>query len=198
MAGEIIRVGDPTTHGGVVIEGSATDFCHGKGIAHLGDMTTCPKCKGTFPIIEGALTMTLYGNGIALAGTRTACGAQLIATQFSDVVEYSRTAIGAERARGGVIELHPPNTTALLQKSCTGEVFDLFFLVRDDQTGAPLIDVPYKITLQDGSSTVIGITDVRGRTNAISSLTAQQAIIEVPYYEHSDANPSVKPECCDC
>lgn len=88
MAGEIIRQGDPTNHGGTVLEGSLTDICHGKSIAYMGHKVVCPKCKGTFPIIEGALTTSLYGKGVALAGMKTACGATLIATQFTDVVEY--------------------------------------------------------------------------------------------------------------
>lgn len=88
MSGEIIRMGDPTSHGGRVLEGSQIDICHGKPIAYIGHQTSCPKCKGTYPIIEGALTTTFYGKGVALGGMKTACGATLIATQFTDIVEY--------------------------------------------------------------------------------------------------------------
>lgn len=87
MAGEIIRQGDPTSHGGTVLEGLLSDICHGKPIAYLGHKVACPKCKGIFPIVEGALTTTFYGKGVALAGMRTACGAVLIATRFTDVVK---------------------------------------------------------------------------------------------------------------
>jgi uncharacterized Zn-binding protein involved in type VI secretion len=87
MAGEIIRLGDPTSHGGKVIEGSLADICHGKPIAFIGHRTFCPQCKGMFPIIEGAPTTTFYGKGVALAGMKTACGAVLIATQMTDVVQ---------------------------------------------------------------------------------------------------------------
>lgn len=87
MAGEIIRLGDPTSHGGKVIEGSMTDICHGKPIAYMGHQTFCPQCKGNFPIIDGAPTTTFYGKGVALAGMKTACGAVLIATQLTDIVE---------------------------------------------------------------------------------------------------------------
>lgn len=93
---EIIRLGDPTSHGGKVIEGSASDICHGKPIAYLGHKVYCPKCKGTFSIIEGALTTSFYGKGVALAGMKTSCGATLIATQFTDVVEW-----GGGAAEGG-------------------------------------------------------------------------------------------------
>jgi uncharacterized Zn-binding protein involved in type VI secretion len=100
MAGEIIRQGDPTSHGGTVLEGSLMDICHGKPIAYVGHKVACPKCKGTFPIIEGAMTTTFYGKGVALAGMKTACGAVLIATQFTDVVEIG-TGGGGSQVKGG-------------------------------------------------------------------------------------------------
>ena len=89
MAGEIIRQGDPTSHGGIVLEGSPLDICHGKPISFIGHQVLCPKCKGKFPIIEGAPVTTFYGKGVALAGMKTACGAILIATQLLDTVEYA-------------------------------------------------------------------------------------------------------------
>ena len=87
MAGEIIRQGDKTTRGGTVIEGSPSDICHGKQIAYIGHKTSCPQCKGTYPIVEGAPVTTLYGKGVALAGMKTACGAVPVAGQFTDTVE---------------------------------------------------------------------------------------------------------------
>jgi uncharacterized Zn-binding protein involved in type VI secretion len=87
MAGEIIRLGDKTSHDGTVVEGSLTDICMGKPIAYIGHQTYCPKCKGNYPIIEGVLTTTFYGEGVAVAGMKTACGAVLLASQFTDVVE---------------------------------------------------------------------------------------------------------------
>lgn len=96
MAGEIIRMGDPTSHGGKVVEGSHADICHGKPIAYMGHRTFCPQCKGYFPIIDGAPTTMFYGNGVALAGMKTACGAVLIATQFTDIVELGSGSGGSD------------------------------------------------------------------------------------------------------
>jgi uncharacterized Zn-binding protein involved in type VI secretion len=89
MSGEIIRMGDRTSHGGTVLEGSPADICMGKPISFIGHKTQCPKCRGTFPIVEGVLTTTFYGKGVAVAGMKTACGAVLIASQFTDIVEWS-------------------------------------------------------------------------------------------------------------
>jgi uncharacterized Zn-binding protein involved in type VI secretion len=96
MAGEIIREGDKTSHGGIVLEGSQHDICHGRFIAYKGHQTYCPRCKGNFPIAEGVGDMTFYGEGVALAGMKTACGAILIASQFTDTVEWSRGGNGAQ------------------------------------------------------------------------------------------------------
>jgi uncharacterized Zn-binding protein involved in type VI secretion len=101
MAGEIIRVGDRTSHGGTVLEGSPSDICMGKPIAFVGHKTLCPKCRGAFPIIEGVLTTTFYGKGVAVAGMKTACGAVLIASQFTDVVEWSTGTSGSGRKASG-------------------------------------------------------------------------------------------------
>jgi len=92
MAGEIIRQGDSTSHGGTVVEGSMADICHGKPIAYLGHKVYCPKCRGTYPIVEGVLTTSFYGKGVAVAGMKTACGAVLIASQFTDIVETDGSA----------------------------------------------------------------------------------------------------------
>jgi uncharacterized Zn-binding protein involved in type VI secretion len=99
MAGEIIRQGDPTSHGGKVLEGSPVDICHGKPISFIGHQVSCPKCKGTFPIVEGVLTTTFYGKGVAIAGMKTACGAVLIATQFLDIVEFGNGADAGDGIR---------------------------------------------------------------------------------------------------
>lgn len=86
MAGEIIRLGDSTSHGGKVLEGSQTNLCYGKPVALIGHKVSCPKCRGTPTIVEGVQTATLYGKGVALAGMKTSCGATLIASQFTAVV----------------------------------------------------------------------------------------------------------------
>jgi uncharacterized Zn-binding protein involved in type VI secretion len=101
MAGEIIRKGDPTSHGGTVLEGSVTDICMGQPIACINHKVYCPLCKGTFPIVEGITTTTFYGKGVAVAGMKTACGAVLIATQFTDSVDWSsgRTSVSPQQKK---------------------------------------------------------------------------------------------------
>ncbi|EJN01738.1 PAAR domain-containing protein [Herbaspirillum sp. YR522] len=81
MTRPFITVGDKTSHGGTVISGDQSFLLHGKAVARVGDLTTCPRCKGTFPIANGAGDMTSMGQAPAREGDKTACGATLIASQ---------------------------------------------------------------------------------------------------------------------
>lgn len=74
----VIVQGDRTTHGGVVLAGSPFSHCDGKPIARVGDMVSCPKCKGVFPIAEGNPSHIDRGAWVAYNGCKTACGATLI------------------------------------------------------------------------------------------------------------------------
>ncbi|WP_082814762.1 PAAR domain-containing protein [Collimonas fungivorans] len=81
MALSIIRLGDKTTHGGVVISASSIHLIHGLGIARVGDMVTCPMPgHGINPIIEGSPTFTIDGRQVALHGHHSACGCALISS----------------------------------------------------------------------------------------------------------------------
>ncbi len=199
MSGEIIRLGDPTSHGGKVLEGSPMDICHGKPIAYMGHQTSCPKCKGSYPIIEGALTTTFYGKGVALAGMKTACGATLIATQFTDVVEYGQGAPAPAAQQGARSETLSNSVAAatVAAAQAAAAKFDLFFLVKNENTGAILANTPYKITLEDGRE-VQGVTDHAGHTQKVSADSPQKATIEVPYYDHCDTHSSDGSDACGC
>ena len=77
---DIIRLGDATTHGGVVLEAFPNTDLNGKPIAGFGHKVSCPLCKGIFPIAEGSTIYSVEGIAVALDGMKTACGASLIAS----------------------------------------------------------------------------------------------------------------------
>ena len=77
---DIIRLGDTTTHGGIVLEAFPQTDLNGKPIAGVGHKVSCPLCKGVFPIVEGSNTYTISDIPVALDGMKTACGAVLIAS----------------------------------------------------------------------------------------------------------------------
>lgn len=206
MPGEIIRKGDPTSHGGHVLEGSVMDICHGKPIAYIGHQTYCPECKGTFPIIEGALVMTFYGRGVALSGMKTACGATLIPTQFLDTVAYGNGNV-TNRTRSTVEEVaeeshcspyfHDSSTfSSSLLTAPSSSAYNVVFKAIDT-SGNSASNTKYKITLEDGS-VYLGVTDADGLTEAITSNRLQSANIEVPYYDISDDDILQHDFSCNC
>lgn len=77
----IVRLGDPTSHGGKVITASVTHVLKGIGIARQGDRVACPlPGHGVNPIIEGSPTFLIGGRPVALQGHRSACGCSLMST----------------------------------------------------------------------------------------------------------------------
>jgi len=75
----MVRLGDRTDHGGVVME-AAPDLMHmGIAVALHGHKVMCPQCKGPFPIIATG-DRTHKGIPVAYEGDETACGAKLIAS----------------------------------------------------------------------------------------------------------------------
>jgi len=57
MGRNVVRLGDPTTHGGKVISASSTTIVEGKTVALVGDLVVCPiQGHGVNKIIEGSNT----------------------------------------------------------------------------------------------------------------------------------------------
>lgn len=82
MSKAVIRLGDPTDHGGKVVSVSATHFTvDGIPVARVGDRCVCPR-RGhdNCVIIEGDPHFTLDGIPVAFEGHRTSCGARLSAS----------------------------------------------------------------------------------------------------------------------
>lgn len=87
MGKSFIVVGDRTSHGGVVIQGSAESTIDGKPIARIGDQATCPK-KGhgkVTVVVSGDVTCIVDGQPAAREGDKTACGATLLSSQTNSV-----------------------------------------------------------------------------------------------------------------
>lgn len=78
----VVRLGDPTSHGGRVLESGAPQFTvSGKAVALIGDKCICPiyghqNCM----IVSGNAKHTVNGKAVAYDGDKTSCGATLIST----------------------------------------------------------------------------------------------------------------------
>jgi hypothetical protein len=142
-----------------------------------------PKMQKHLPIVEGALTTTFYGKGVALAGMKTACGAVLIASQFTDIVEYG----GGAAAAGG--SNRKPSTVAtsnamrqgvddVSARSETGTFqYDDRFVLVDESSGKPLAHTEYAIRRASGA-VEHGTTDVEGHTHLLSA-TLDAEVIDI-------------------
>lgn len=78
----VIRLGDPTSHGGKVVSAVADWFTvDGIPVARVNDKCVCPiPGHANCTIVEGDPNHTVDGLAVAYAGHRTSCGATLIST----------------------------------------------------------------------------------------------------------------------
>lgn len=78
---KVIRLGDPTSHGGSVVSAAPNFSMMGVRVARIGDHCTCPKPgHGGCVIVEGDPGWIIDGRAVALEGHLTSCGASLIST----------------------------------------------------------------------------------------------------------------------
>ncbi len=76
----VVRLGDKTSHGGVVTSACDSFKVMGIAVALEGDMASCPKCRGKFAIQPVGSTRKHHGKAVAYHGDPTACGATLISS----------------------------------------------------------------------------------------------------------------------
>lgn len=167
MSSAFIREGDTTSHGGRVLACTSTNIVFGKPLALEGDMVSCPKCGGVYPIIGVRVrSMTFGGRAVATDGDKTACGATLIASQGQATVEPTSGAGGSIGAGRSVLAQND------------GAYRGRFQLV-DDRTREPIANHPYTVTSADGK-TVQGTTDASGHTDWLSSHQASSLSFQQP------------------
>ena len=174
MLRAVICKGDPTSHGGKVLEGNELMTTNGRQIAQLGHMTFCPQCKGNFPIIEGLNFHTYAGIGTAVDGMKTACGAKLIATQDAMVIDD-----------GAGITSSATNEGAIAAPASMQTNLGASFCAIDEVSGQPVSGMPYRIVLPDGT-TLHGVTDANGQTQPVTGHTPDQ--IELHWNVSSASN----------
>ncbi|WEF33897.1 PAAR domain-containing protein [Pseudoduganella chitinolytica] len=77
----VIRLNDPTSHGGKVVSAAPHSKVLGVAVARKGDQCTCPlPGHGSCTIAEGDPKVLIDGVPVAFDGHRTSCGATLITT----------------------------------------------------------------------------------------------------------------------
>lgn len=76
----VIRLGDKTTHGGMVLSASSGTVVMGKPASLEDDMTVCPQCKGKYAIKPDGAGAKHEGKPYAYQDDLTECGARLISS----------------------------------------------------------------------------------------------------------------------
>ncbi|MBA5688719.1 PAAR domain-containing protein [Rugamonas apoptosis] len=77
----VIRLNDPTSHGGKVTSAASNSTVMGVTVARKGDRCTCPlPGHGMCEIAEGDPNVLINGVPVAFNGHKTSCGATLIST----------------------------------------------------------------------------------------------------------------------
>jgi uncharacterized Zn-binding protein involved in type VI secretion len=166
MMRAVICKGDPTSHGGKVIEGNETATFEGRPISNKGHMTYCPQCKGTFAIVEGVEFHSFVGAGTAVEDMKTACGAKLIATTTKGKMmldHQARNAPADATSEQGQVADKPKKYRAR-------------FRAIDEVSRRPIAFLHYRIDLSDGS-VLTGVADVDGYTKEAWTAGADQVEI---------------------
>lgn len=161
-----IVIGNVTDHGGIVSAGDNTYLIDGKA-AHVEGMTHfCPKCKVTVTALSSSPLVVINGRAIIVAGDKTSCGATFLPSQNLLVRDQ-----GSSSGSGS-------STTNDSFVQNTEKENSVIFKFKDPNTGKPLTDFPYILTLPNGEQ-VEGKTNKAGKTElAITGFKPEQVKIE--------------------
>ncbi|SCK30751.1 PAAR domain-containing protein [Vogesella sp. LIG4] len=168
----IIRLGDPTTHGGVLLEAFSSLHVYGKPASGIGHKGYCPLCKQAFVIVAAAENVSYFGKNVAVEGMHTSCGAVLIATQLQatiDIVPDAKTA-----------STHAMAPEVFRSEARAGLLYGHRFLIVDSESRKPLANRRYTVMHADGRETA-GVTDKAGYTESITSACEEEISIQVAF-----------------
>jgi len=162
----IIRHGDLTMHGGTVISADHTFAIYGKSVARVGDLVSCPRCKGIFPIVTGAPYMWSSQN-IARQDDITSCGAKLIASQSTTTIDDDSEA--SESVAAAPAPICQPEASSPDED----QSYTIRFQALAPETGKPIPECIYILTRENGAQHG-GMTDSEGYTEIIETSRPEQ------------------------
>jgi uncharacterized Zn-binding protein involved in type VI secretion len=145
-----ICVGDKTSGGGVVVEGSPTNLIDGRPMARVGDKATCTRKNHphTVTIVTTSdPSIITDGKPQAFHGDKLSCGCTLIASQFMSNSDPQGGGDSAGGSAGVGNTVGAVVTKAVTQDAASNDA------TYDEQTQlvAPLVEgLPYFIETSDG------------------------------------------------
>ncbi|WP_269527757.1 PAAR domain-containing protein [Acinetobacter baumannii] len=161
-----IVIGNTTNHGGIVSTGDSTYLINGKA-AHVEGMTHfCPKCKVTVTALSSSPLVVINGRAIIVAGDKASCGATFLPSQSLWVRDQSSSSgSGSSSTNDSFVQNSEKENSVVFQ-------------FNDPNTGKPLTDFPYELTLPSGEK-IQGKTNRAGKTElAVTGVKPEQVKIE--------------------
>ncbi|HAV4975556.1 PAAR domain-containing protein [Acinetobacter baumannii] len=161
-----IVIGNTTNHGGIVSTGDSTYLINGKA-AHVEGMTHfCPKCKVTVTALSSSPLVVINGRAIIVAGDKASCGATFLPSQSLWVRDQgSSSGSGSSSTNDSFVQNSEKENSVVFQ-------------FNDPNTGKPLTDFPYELTLPSGEK-IQGKTNRAGKTElAVTGVKPEQVKIE--------------------
>ncbi|MDX8255244.1 PAAR domain-containing protein [Acinetobacter pittii] len=161
-----IVIGNVTDHGGIVSTGDSTYLIDGKA-AHVEGMTHfCPKCKVTVTALSSSPLVVINGRAIIVAGDKASCGATFLPSQSLWVRDQgSSNGAGSSSTNDSFVQNAEKENSVVFQ-------------FKDPNTGKPLTDFPYILTLPNGEQ-IEGKTNKAGKTElTVTGVKPEQVKIE--------------------
>ncbi|HBO4585748.1 PAAR domain-containing protein [Acinetobacter baumannii] len=161
-----IVIGNTTDHGGIVSTGDSTYLIDGKA-AHVEGMTHfCPKCKVMVTALSSSPLVVINGRAIIVAGDKASCGATFLPSQSLWVRDQgSSSGSGSSSTNDSFVQNSEKENSVVFQ-------------FNDPNTGKPLTDFPYELTLPSGEK-IQGKTNRAGKTElAVTGVKPEQVKIE--------------------
>ncbi|WP_278646070.1 PAAR domain-containing protein [Burkholderia lata] len=180
MSRRAVRVGDPTTTGGIVISGSSDMFSNDKAIAVDGDKATCGNCEGMFPIVGSAVLVISHGRCMALEGDAVLCPCRqnLLMSGSDCTFFYEDDDVHGESGYYAANSTTAFSSFAPTRYGSASGSHDEQYVLREADSGRPLANVRYRIRLSTGKI-FTGVTDATGHTQRVTSEYAESIKFEI-------------------
>ncbi|MBF7691658.1 PAAR domain-containing protein [Acinetobacter sp. SCC474] len=161
-----ICIGDKTSKGGSVLEGSTPTMGLSRGLSTIGMKVQC--CNAIQTILEGWNGMIIEGKPVAYHGCTISCGCKLIASQ---------NLVGWDDGSSSNTEEQKQDNTEERQIHETPQKYKKRIQLIDSNH-QPIIHRKYRLTATDGT-TAEGMTDEQGLTEFIWTHAEESVKVEI-------------------
>jgi uncharacterized Zn-binding protein involved in type VI secretion len=161
-----ICIGDKTSKGGTVLEGSTPTMGLSRGLSTIGMKVQC--CNAIQTILEGWNGMSIDGKAVAYHGCAISCGCKLISSQNLVGCDDGSSNDSNEQKHDNAEERQIHETPQKYKKR----------IQLIDSNHQPIIHRKYRLTATDGTIAE-GMTDDQGLTEFIWTHAEESVKVEI-------------------